>query len=66
MAARVLRSSLKDASFNKLKLRCGVGPRRYSTASEAAGRAAPEIPHSSKKVSSAFLELIDGTWCSAH
>ncbi|KAJ8498040.1 hypothetical protein OPV22_008592 [Ensete ventricosum] len=49
MAARVLRSCLKDASFNKLKLRCGVGPRRCNTASEAAARAAPKIPHSSKK-----------------
>ncbi|THU63670.1 hypothetical protein C4D60_Mb01t18260 [Musa balbisiana] len=50
MAARVLRGSLKDALFNKVELRCGVGPRRYSTASEAAARAAPRIPHSSKKV----------------
>ncbi|XP_064948413.1 dihydroorotate dehydrogenase (quinone), mitochondrial-like [Musa acuminata AAA Group] len=34
MAAGVLRGYLKDASFNKVELRCGVGPRRYSTASE--------------------------------
>ncbi|CAL9190458.1 unnamed protein product [Musa hybrid cultivar] len=34
MAAGVLRGYLKDASVNKVELRCGVGPRRYSTASE--------------------------------
>ncbi|CAL9759686.1 unnamed protein product [Musa acuminata subsp. burmannicoides] len=56
MAAGVLRGCLKDALVNKVELRCGVGPRRYSTASE----------DSSKKVSSAFLELIDVTWCYGH
>ncbi|RRT37542.1 hypothetical protein BHE74_00037961 [Ensete ventricosum] len=55
MAARVLRSCLKDASFNKLKLRCGVGPRRCNTASEAAARAGLIY----------ISRMIDVTWCSA-